>query len=430
MIEILLPIGRFAWEFALTWWWLFLPFLLFGLFVFTWLWWRTDRWLTDRRWIVLEIRMPQEVDNPFRRMEAVIAGFWQVKIGKNKREKWIEGKIQLGVALEIASIEGKVHFFVRFEQDERKLIESSIYAQFPEAEITEVDDYTKLVPADIPNKDWEMWASSYEMPREDVYPIKTYRSFFEEQATTREEEPIRVDPLGQLLEGMAKLGPGEHMWIQILASPVDRGTGYEERGKAIVDKIVHRPERGKPTSTVKDVETVFSVLATGKTAEQKTEQESFLPPEMRITPGERVIVMGIEEKIAKLMFSCHIRSVYVAKRDVYWGGMKAIPMSYFTQFTTENMNGLKVDGDTWTKVHTISTWFLDKRRLYLRKRRHFRYYKGRFNIHFPRSKGSHILNIEELASLFHFPGKLTAPSAALERVEAKKGEAPPVLPTE
>lgn len=430
LFSITLPLDVFAWEFALTWWWLFLPFLLFGSFVFLWLWWRTDQWLKNRRWIVLEVRLPQEVDSPFRRMEAVIAGFWQVKIGKNKREKWLEGRIQLGVALEIASIEGKVHFFVRFEQDERQLIEASIYAQFPEAEITEVEDYTKLVPADVPNKEWDLWASNYRLLKENVYPIRTYRQFFEEQATTREEEPIRIDPLGQLLEGMAKLGSGEHMWIQILASPVDKDAGYEEQAKAIVNKIVRRPEKGKSTSTAQDVGTVLSVLATGKATPQQVEQESILPPEMRITPGERVIVTAIDEKVSKLMFSCTIRSLYVAKRDAFWSGMKAIPMSYFTQFTTENLNGLRVDSDTWTKVHTISTWFLDKRRLYLRKRRHFRYYKWRFGIFFPRSKGDFLLNIEELASLYHFPGKLTAPAAALERVEAKKGEAPSALPTE
>ncbi len=105
-------------------------------------------------------------------------------------------------------------------------------------------------------------------------------------------------------------------------------------------------------------------------------------------------------------------------------------MSFFNQFTTEHLNGIVVDSDTWTKVHTISTWFLDKRRLYLRKRRHYRLYKWRFGIYWPRSKGTFAMNIEELASVFHFPGKLTAPAAALPRVEAKRGEAPPQLPVE
>lgn len=421
---------KFFLEVLLIWWWLLLPFLLFGIFRHLWQWWRIDKFLSERRWEVLEIRVPGEVDNPFRRMEAVFAGIWQIKIGKNKREKWFEGKIQIGMSCEIASIEGKVHFYVRFEQDDRKLIESSIYAQFPNAEITQVEDYAKLLPADIPNKEWEFWSSSYLMPKDDAYPIKTYKQFFEEQATTAEDEPIRVDPLGQLLEGMARLGPGEQMWIQIMISPVDYDSPHVEKGEAIVAKIVRRPDKKKAGGAMKDVSAVFGTLATGQTTEEVVEKEEILPPEMRITPGERLVVAAIEEKIGKTAFACEIRSCYIARHDVFFGGMKAIPMSYFNQFSTSNLNGLIVRSATWTKVRTIFSWYLDARRLYLRKRRHFRYYRQRFGDYFPRSKGTFILNIEELASIFHFPGKLTAPSAALPRVEAKKGEAPPLLPTE
>lgn len=429
-MEVVTSLFVFFGKFLLTWWWLFLPFVLFGSFRFLWRWWRIDRFLSERSWQVLEIRVPGEIDNPFRRMESVFAGIWQIIIGKNKREKWFEGKFQIGMSCEIASIEGKVHFYVRFEKDDRQLIETSIYAQFPNAEITEVDDYSKQLPADIPNKEWDFWASSYRLTKANPYPIKTYKQFFEEQAGTVEDEPKRVDPLGQLLEGMAKLGPGEQMWIQIMASPVDDESPHIKEGESVVAKIVRRPDAKKGTTTGHDVSTVFSTLATGKTAEVKEVKEEILPPEMRITPGERVVVAAIEEKVGKMAFACEIRSCYVAKRDVFLGAMKAIPMSYFSQFTTVNLNGLVVRSATWTKVKTIFSWYLDERRLYLRKRRHYRYYRWRFGDYFPRSKGSFILNIEELASIFHFPGRLTAPSAALPRVEAKKGEAPPLLPTE
>ncbi|MBI2642051.1 MAG: hypothetical protein HYW96_00560 [Candidatus Wildermuthbacteria bacterium] len=430
VLLVVLLVVKFFLQFLLTWWWLLFPFVLFGIFRHLWQWWRIDKFLSERRWEVLEIRVPGEIDNPFRRMEAVFAGIWQIKIGKNKKEKWFDGKIQIGMSCEIASLEGRVHFYVRFEQDDRKLIESSIYAQFPNAEITQVEDYAKLLPADIPNKEWDFWASSYRLPREDAYPIKTYKQFFEEQATTAEDEPIRVDPLGQLLEGMARLGPGEQMWIQIMISPVDEEAPHVVKGEEIVAKIIRRPGKKNSKGAMKDVSAVFGTLATGKSAEEVVEKEEILPPEMRITPGERVVVGAIEEKIGKTAFACEIRSVYIAKRDVFSGAMKAIPMSYFNQFTTVNMNGLVVRSATWTKVKTIFSWYLDARRLYLRQRRHYRYYRWRFGDFFPRSKGSFALNIEELASIFHFPGKLTAPSAALPRVEAKKGEAPPLLPTE
>ena len=429
----LIPLLKFFLHVVFTWWWLFLPFLLFEKFKFFWLWWRTDHFLTLNHWSLLEIKVPQDVDNPFRRMETVLAGIWQVRIGSNKRERWLEGKVQFGVSLEIASIEGKVHFYLRSENDDLELLRTSIYAQFPNAEITPAEDYSKQVPADIPNKDWNLWASVYQSTKDDVYPIKTYKKFFEEQPTTFEEEPIRVDPMGQLLEGMAKLGPGEQLWVQIFISPripSQHLQPLKAKAEKTINQIVRRPEKKGPKTATDDARAVFFHLATGKPVTEEEEKESILPPEMRITPGEREVVLGIEEKMSKVMFECFIRSVYVARNDAYDGGVKATPMSYFNQFTTTHMNGISVDSDTWTKVHTISTWFLDKRRLYLRKRRQVRLYRERFEQTWPRPGGMFFLNIEEIATLFHFPGKLTAPSAGLPRIEAKRGEAPPQLPIE
>jgi len=365
-------------------------------------------------------------------MEAVLAGIWQVRIGGNKREKWLEGKVQLGVELSIISVEGKTHFSIRSQDSDLELLKTSIYSQFPNAEITPAEDYSKQVPADIPNKNWNLWASTYESSKDDVYPIKTYKKFFEEQPTTFEEEPLRVDPIAQLLEGMAKLGPGEQLWIQIFISPRRPGDikALAARAEKVISKIVRRPENKGPSTAAQDVKSVFFHLATGNPAEEKQEVESILPPEMRITPGEREIVLGIEEKMSKTMFECFIRSMYIAKNDVYNGEVKATPMSFFNQFTTLHMNGIVVDANTWTKVRTISTWFLDKRRLYLRKRRQLRLYRDRFPIYWPRKGGEFYLNIEELATIFHFPGKLTAPSAGVPRIEAKRGEAPPELPIE
>lgn len=430
--SIAFPLFRFLFEFALAWWWLFLPFFLFKRFKFHWGWWRTDRYLSKCAWTVLEVRIPQEINNPFRRMEAVLAGMWQVKIGNNKREKWLEGKTQLGVSLDIVSIEGKTHFFVRSENGDLELVKTSIYSQFPEAEITPVEDYAKQVPSDIPNKEWDLWCSMYKFVKPDAYPIKTYKEFFEEDPTVSEDEPIRVDPLGQLLEGMSKLGPGEQMWIQLAISPraAEQIKSFTDKAQEIVNKIVRRPEKAKPATTADDAKTVASVLLTGKAPEKQEQKEELLPPEMRITPGEKEIVTAIEEKIGRTMFECTIRSMYVAKKEAFFGGNKAVPMSYFNQFSTLNLNSIVVDSDSWTKVHTISTWFLDKRRLYLRKRRHYRLYRDRLPYNFPGPGGTMFLNTEEIATLYHFPGKLTAPGALVPRVEAKKGEAPAGLPME
>ena len=428
MLEITLSVLNFIWAFTKAWWWVFLPFLLWKPFFYLWTWWRIDTWLSKQSLVVLEIKVPQDVPNPFKRMENVFAGFWQTKIGKNPRERYLEGKIQLSIALELVSIEGKVHFFMRVIQEDRELLETSIYAQYPEAEVTQVDDYTKYIPQDVPNKDWDLWGTDFMQLKSDVYPIKTYRNFFEEQEGMKEE--FRVDPLGQLLEGMKKLGPGEQLWLQFLIDPVtNEEAGHVTRAKAFVDKLARRQDT-EESGTVQDVKSAASLLVTGSPIEKKEEVRETFPPEMKLTPGERAVLGAIEEKVSKLSFMTNIRTIYLAKRDVYFGGRVATPLSFFQQFNLENLNSIVFDTNKRTKIYTFWTAFLDKRRLFLRKRRVLRRYLMRVGTNFPLSGGTFVLNIEELATIFHFPGRLTAPGAELPRVEVKKGEAPPGLPTE
>ena len=48
----------------------------------------------------------------------------------------------------------------------------------------------------------------------------------------------------------------------------------------------------------------------------------------------------------------------------------------------------------------------------------------------PLSGGTCFLNVEELATLFHFPGFEVAPTPQLERLEIRKAPPPPTLPIE
>lgn len=417
-----------AWQIFQTWWWLVLPFLFLGPMQFLWLWWIRWRWISRIKRIVLEVKVPKEVVRPLKAMEVVFSGLWQLYDPPNPREKWLEGKVQLAYSFELVSIYGEPHFFIRIPADARKLVESSIYSQYPDAEISVVDDYTKYVPQDIPNKEWDLWGADYQLLKEDVYPIKTYSRFFEEKPDVTIEEK-RIDPLAQLLEGMATLKPGEQLWVQIIAEPITpKEDDYVKRGREIADKLARRAVPAPPRPLI--TETLDFLISGKYPGSAVPEQKELIPPEMKLTPGEREILAAVEEKISKYAFQTNIRFIYLAKRDAYFGPSKGIAMSFFNQFSTQNLNGLKPWPKTITKVHTVFTWFLDKRRVYLRKRRMFRNYIQRLTPLFPRPGGTFVMNIEELATLFHFPGRIVAPAPFVPRVEVKKGEAPPGLPVE
>tara|TARA_B100001971_G_C18255882_1_gene582036 strand:- start:1897 stop:3213 length:1317 start_codon:yes stop_codon:yes gene_type:complete len=421
-----------------NWWWIALPFLLYRPFFFLWRWWRFELWISKQKFIVLEITIPKEILKPVKAMEQVFSAFWgNVYDPADWWEHWIDGKTLLGISFEIVSIDGKPHFFLRCLERSRSAIESSIFAQYPDAEISEVDDYTKYVPQDIPNKNWSMWATDYQLSKEDVYPIKVYSKFFEEKPDAPKEEK-RIDPLSTLLEGMGKLGPGEQLWVQIMAGPItdsknpQEGLPYTAKGRAVADKLSKRPDESKGKSMAQEV---AEVLVSGKTAKETEEKKpmDIMPPEMRLTPGERDIVAGVEQKISRLMFNCSIRFVYLAKKEVYQGAVKTIPFGFFQQFATADLNALRPWSNTITKIK--KHWFLPlnliiPRRLYLRKRKLFKRYISRVPPLFPRPGGTFTLNIEELATIFHFPGRDVASAPFISRVKSKKGGPPPGLPVE
>lgn len=395
--------------------------------------------------VLLEIKMPKEVLKPLKSMEQVLLAIWGgVFDPPDWFEYWFEGKDMDSVQFEMASLNGEPHLYVRCTAGKRNVLEAAIYSQYPEAEISIVDDYTKQVPQDIPNKDWEMWGAEYRMDKKDIYPIKTYSKFFEETESAKEEK--RVDPMATLLEGMAKLGPGEQLWIQIAAAPIvsinDILAGgfrdFIKEGRTEADKLAKRDQPVKRKSLLVEA---FEEVAYGKVPGVVEKKVEMFPAELRLTPGEKEKVEGVEEKVSKRCFQCFIRFIYLAKRDNYFGGAKGIPFSFFNQFSTENLNQLRPFPSTLTKVKQFITVFgkpipiwniLRPRRVYVKKRRMFYRYTKRMPPLFPKSAGlaSFLLNTEELATIFHFPGRAVAPAPFVSRVESKRGEAPAGLPME
>ena len=424
-----------ALKIVLNLWWAWVPFFLWPNVKRLYLFFKQVSW--DRKKIkriVLEIRIPKEVVKPIRAMELVFTGIWQIWAPPNPRERWLDGEFQLSISFEIASIDGIPHFYIRTPTSLRSVLESHIYSQYPEAEIFEVDDYTKKVPQDIPNKDWDLFGTGYKFTKPNAYPIRTYTEFESEQ----EEEEKRVDPLSHLLEGMSSLKPGEQLWVQIVAKPLlndhtelINGKTWQQIGEGERDRLVKRTKKEQPLNPA--WKEAYQILKTGEPSKLKEEIKELLPPEMKMSPGEKDIVAALEKKIGKLAFSCIVRYIYLGKREVFFKPNNRLGMSYFTEFNTQNLNTLRPDALTLTKVKTIKWWFLDARRRFVRQRKLFRQYITRNYHNFPKIPASGdfiILNTEELATIYHFPGHTVAPASTMERIEAKKSEPPADLPIE
>lgn len=405
-------------------WWIFLFVLSLKLLNFSYLLWKNTKWTEENvERLLLEIKLPREILKPLKVMEDVFSVIWGGMLDPpNEKEKYFEGKYLLSFSLEIVSVEGIPHFYIRIPKAVRKNIESAIYAQYPDIELVEAEDYTTYIPRDIPNKNWNLWGCDFMPVKSDVYPIRTYKKFFEQNVEAPYEEK-RIDPITDLIESISRIGKGEHLWYQIIATSADDDS-YVDRGKEVVNELSKRPKPAKQESLFG---TFIEFITTGSFGESKKD-ENILPPEMFLTTGEREVVTAVEEKVSKLGFYCTIRSLYLAKKENFFSPNKALPLAYMNQFNTKNLNSLIPWKDTITKVQAPD--ILQERRLFLKQRDMFLRYISRDSPFSPFSGGTFFFSVEELATLFHFPGVEVAPTPQLERLEIKKAPPPSTLPIE
>lgn len=431
--------------FLRVWWWVFLPIMLQSQLKVVYRWWLNwDFDYAKLKWVFLEIIPPKEVLTPLKAMEDVFAAIWPLYDSGNFRELWCDGELDNGpywCSWELASIEGKVHYYIRFLQQHRLSVETALYGHYPDLEIHEATDYVKLVPSTVPNEEWDMYGEDWDLYRTDAYPIRTYDKFFEPQGERISAEEKRIDPINGLLEGLSRLGPGEHYWVQFITVPIleDDEPEWMEEGKKIINKISKRPEK-KTTTLLEDIWYVLAQLIMGPKKEGSGDKASYewVPQqkeetgerEMVMTPGEREIITEVDSKMKKPVFRTTIRGVYVARRESWHAPHRVLLRGYMSHFATINLNHFRFQGATRPRVH----FFMRKRRVFLRARKMFRMTALRFTPKFPLRMSDDlnpILNTEEMATLYHFPTRVSGMAGpTMNKVESKKAGPPPNLPVE
>ncbi|MCK5466741.1 hypothetical protein KAI56_04595 [Candidatus Parcubacteria bacterium] len=413
--------------FFYNYWWFFTPLMLWPIFQLAWVNYAQEKYFRSIKWNLLEIKIPKEIEKRPKTMEEFFSGIYSSHdvIIDTLYDVYLEGALDVWFSLEIVSIEGDVHFYIRTPIKSRAIIEAQIYAQYPDAEIKEVEDYVTDIPDDIPSKDYEMWGTDMTLGKEDAYPLRTYKEF--EDSASGEF----VDPISNIVEGVSKLGKGEQIWMQVLI----RATGDEWKQEAdnIVLDLIGRKKKKKAFSNplafiISEIADIgryiifglFSAVNPLEESEKKeTKEEESISLMLHLSPGEKDIVTAIDNSTKKPGFETDIRWVYLAKRDIFDKPKGCgICFSYFAQFGSQDLNYLYPNSKTKTSAY----YFLTEFRLAIRKRKILRKYKRReFD-----EKG-YVLNVEELATIFHFPTiEVKAPVAP--RVEAKKGKPPAGLP--
>jgi hypothetical protein len=304
-----------------------------------------------------------------------------------------DGKIQEHISFEIVSHDHLIYFYVWCPRHLKDYVESQIYAQYPSIQITEIDsDYSrKDLQGKIP------YTTEVVLTKDEVFPIKTFATF-------------EVDPLAGLTTVLASLSDDEEMWIQILCEPVD--DSWHAKSLQYVDEVRNGKKMGffddwqSKTKKAPGKLLWNMILATFNQNyyHEKSAKAAAGPGKKELSPGQTTLLSAVESKAEKLGYAVKIRVCYIGNNEQAAKQRLQALVGGFKQFNTVNLNGFAatpiIEGEEGLDSY--------QQRLF--------------------GDSSYILNIEELASVFHLPHtSVETPNIAY--TSTKVGEPPAALPT-
>ena len=365
---------------------LFLFFLIAGLFLNLWLNSRRAKFRERNPYITLAIDIPPEEIKSPKAIENIIAQVYAFKSVFRFHEKWWKGEHTLQASLEIIGQDGYVQFIARVPHKYRTLFERALYAQYPDIEITPVDDYTDAMSVEDfagerKNGRYDLWGTEFVMAREAFFPLRTYPLFFD--GSGKEFS----DPLIAVLEMLSHLRRGERFWYQVTAAPtrVDwQGKGVSAI-KAMVDGTF-----GKKKKKANLFAPIFGIFAEvlrlfieiitggGQVADTKKKVRAQIDDKLMtlVPPETDLIVKAIREKVSRLGFVTYVRALYIARTGVFdpsqvLGDFQGI----MRQYANPQMNSLSSNKYIEVEYPQI---FFPKLRAKWRKRRLLRRAKRRY----------------------------------------------------
>ncbi|HOY56143.1 MAG TPA: hypothetical protein PLH37_01845 [bacterium] len=398
-------------------WILFIITFLF-LSPVLWMDWRQGLYAKTIKWIFLAVDVPRNNEQSPKAVEQIFNQIWGSITDYTLWAKLWQGKFMPSFSLELVSIDGYIQYIIRTPKPWRDLIESAIYAQYPDAEIAEIEDYTKdITPDNFVEKGYDLWGTQLQLTNLEYYPIRTY-PFFEHSIAKK-----IVDPMSALLEMMSKLGRGEQLWYQIIIKPVGDDV-WKVGAEKLVKKLIGA-ETKEETQTILDgifsrLYNTTNFLLPLQSTEQKKEQK--LPSKvLYMSKGELETVAAIEMKASKTGFKTKMRMIYIGKKDAFFKPRGLSPFfGALRQYA--GANGFKPAGKTATKAE----YFFIKPRMLYKQKRILKHYKSRALDAGVKEDG-YLLNVEELASVYHFPS-IEVPTKMVHTSLSKKVQAPMNIP--
>lgn len=387
-----------------------IPLVLVYLFFHTYVEHNRQKYLNSLQWTLIEIIPSSDIAKSPAAMELFLLALYQTSGESTWIDRWVKGKVRTWFSLELVSIEGKVHFYLWCDVKMKKLIESQIYAQYPGVEVREAEDYA----AKFNTKEYTMMAGELQLTKADPYPIKTYVDY---QLDKEQEEEFKIDPMTPVLEFFNIIPEHNYACIQIIV---------RAHKKEDLDQTKLFPSFAKKVDNWKD---------TAKKEIEDIKKKSFIEfdeggvkkKQNVQTESQKRIISALDRSVTKFAFDTGIRILYIGKNEAFANNFGPL-VGTFKQYSSDELNGFKPRETTgfdypWqdpfgTKEKKMKTEMLGAYQLrdYFWKTD----YKKKKRPYF-------VLNTEELATIYHFPG-MVAQAPSIHRVQSRKVIPPDNLP--
>lgn len=304
--------------------------------------------------VLLTLEIPRTNDKKELAAEQLFASLHGIL--RDKKELRMSGGFQEHISFEIAAIGKLIRFYVWVPKHLQNFVEGQIYAQYPTVQIAEApEDYTKRRVEHEVVHTAELTVTDNEM-----LPIKTFQSF-------------EVDPLAGITATLAKLeDTSEEVWVQVLARPV--ADDWHRRASHYAESIKNGTAAfsflgGAGSYLIR----ALAALWTPPTGDNKPS----VPREL--SERDRTRISEVEKKSTKLGYQVKIRIAYLGSDESTAKLRMQAIVGTFKQFNSTNLNGFRMSNPSFRRediTNYTARFFYDR---------------------------GFILNIEELASVFHLP---------------------------
>ncbi len=362
-------------------WYIWVPIVLILSFL-TWRNYRNaDQYQPiDGELLVLEI--PKANDKKELAAEQLFASLHGIL--RDKKELKLSGGAQEHLSFEIASVDGQIRFYAWVPNALRSFVESQIYAQYPMVQIYRANEDYSIHERNHPIA----YTAELTTTAPEFLPIRTFQTF-------------EVDPLAGITSTLAKLNStGEELWIQVLVRPLhdewhSYTDQYAERVKRGAGSILPGLGRG---GGLQWIISIFTALWQPPQQGAGKDKSS-----LDLSERDKTRIAEAGKKATKLGYDVKIRLAYLGESQTSAKLHMQSLVGTFKQFNSANLNGFKSTKAVFGKE------IIDK-------------YRERSFV----GEGF-ILNIEELASVYHLPHTDTdAPNIVW--ASAKNAEPPAKLP--